>query len=133
MSLRIATAEEMESKYQRVVVSSLQGYALYLHKLPAEQLQAAYPSSKKLISSKKFWKLAKHSSALIRNAWFSVLIALCQNAPALLADEGARAALSVFTNLDETDSTVLPTVWEASLHVLTTVQVSLLAAPAVYQ
>lgn len=119
---KIVTAEEMEAKYQRVVVSSLQGYALYLHKIPAEQLQAVHPTNKKLISSKKFWKLAKHTSALIRNAWFSVLIALCQKAPDLLADEGARAALAVFGNLDETDSTVLPTVWEASLHVLTTVQ-----------
>jgi hypothetical protein len=41
-----------------------------------------------------------------------------------LADEGARAALAVFGSLDETEPTVLPTVWEASLHVLTAVQVS---------
>jgi hypothetical protein len=121
------TAEEAEAKYQRVVVSSLQGYVLYLNKLPAEKLQAAHPSNKKLISSKKFWKLAKHSSALIRNAWFSIIIALCQKAPDILADEGARATLAVFGNLDETDSTVMPTVWDASLHVLSTVQVSLFA------
>jgi hypothetical protein len=42
-----------------------------------------------------------------------------------LADEGARVALAAFGNLDETDPTVLPTVWEASLNVLTTLQVSL--------
>jgi hypothetical protein len=114
----------MEAKYQRVIVSSLQGYALYLHKLPAEQLQAAHEANKKLIASKKFWKFSTYTSALIRNAWFSVLIALCQKAPYLLADEGARAAVAVFGNLDETDPTVLPTVWEASLHVLTTLQVS---------
>jgi hypothetical protein len=97
---------------------------LYLHKLPAEQLQAAHEANKKLIASKKFWNLSKHTSALIRNSWFSVLIALCQKAPDLLADDGARAALAVFGILDETDPTVLPTVWEASLHVLTAVQVS---------
>lgn len=114
----------MDARYQRVVVSSLQGYALYLHKLPPEQLQAAYEANKKLIASKKFWNLSKHTSALIRNAWFSVLIALCQKAPDLLASEGARATLAVFGSLDETDPAVLPTVWEASLHVLTAVQVS---------
>jgi hypothetical protein len=114
----------MEAKYQRVVVSSLQGYALYLHKLPTKQLQAAHKANKKLISSKKFWKLSKHTSSLIRNAWFSVLIALCKKAQDLLIDEGAHAALAVFGNLDETDPAVLPTVWEASLHVLTTIQVS---------
>ena len=122
--LRVVAPEEMEAKYQRIVVSSLQGYVLYLHKLPAEQLQAAHEANKKLIASKKFWHLSKHTSALIRNAWFSVLIALCQKAPDLLADEGARAALAVFGSLDETDPIVLPTVWEASLHVITTVQVS---------
>ena len=122
--LRVVAPEEMEAKYQRIVVSSLQGYVLYLHKLPAEQLQAAYEANKKLIASKKFWNLSKHTSALIRSAWFSVLIAVCQKAPDLLADEGARAAFAVFGSLDETDPIVLPAVWEASLHVLTTVQVS---------
>jgi hypothetical protein len=122
--LRVVTPEEMEAKYQRIVVSSLQGYALYLQKLPAEHLQAAHEANKKLIASKKFWNLSKHTSALIRNAWFSALIALCQKAPDLLVDEGPHAAVAVFGNLDETDPTVLPTVWEALLHVLTTVQVT---------
>jgi len=122
--LRVVAPEDMEAKYQRIVVSSLQGYVLYLHKLPTEQLQSAHEANKKLIATKRFWNLSKHTSALIRNAWFSVLIALCQKAPDLLADEGARAALAVFGSLDETDPTVLPKVWEVSLHVLTTVQVS---------
>lgn len=116
------TAEEMEAKYQRVVISSLQGYALYLQKLPADQLKAAEQANKKFLVSKKFWKLSKHSCALIRNAWFTVIIALCQKAPDLLADEGSRVALAVFSNLDENDPIVLPTVWEASLHVLTTIE-----------
>jgi len=53
-----------------------------------------------------------------------VLVALCQKTPDLLTDEGACAAFAVFGSLDETDPTVLPTVWEASLHVLTAVHVS---------
>ncbi|KAJ9575352.1 hypothetical protein L9F63_025698, partial [Diploptera punctata] len=116
------TAEEMEAKYQRVIISSLHGYALYLQKLPADQLKAANQANKKILASKKFWKFSKHSSALIRNAWFTVIIALCEKAPDLLADDGSRVALAVFNSLDETDPIVLPTVWEASLHVLTTVE-----------
>ena len=98
--LRVVAPEEMEAKYQRIVVSSLQGYVLYLHKLPAEQLQSVHEANKNLMASKKLWNLSKHTSALIRNAWFSVLIAVCQKAPDLLADEGARATLAVFGSLD---------------------------------
>ena len=53
-----------------------------------------------------------------------MLVALCQKTPDLLTDEGACAAFAVFGSLDETDPTVLPTVWKASLHVLTAVHVS---------
>jgi hypothetical protein len=63
--LRVVAPEEMEAKYQRIVVSSLQGYVLYLHKLPAEQLQSAHEANKKLIALKKLWNLSKHMSALI--------------------------------------------------------------------
>ena len=126
------TADEMEAKYQRVLISSLQGYALYLHKLPADQLKAAEQANKKILVSKKFWKLWKHSCALIRNAWFTVVIALCQKAPHFLANEGSRVALAVFGNLDESDPIVLPTVWEASLHVLTTIEVSTAARTLVF-
>ncbi|CAG2060103.1 unnamed protein product, partial [Timema podura] len=105
---KTATEDEMEAKYQRVLVSSLQGYSLYLAKMPQDQLKMVYDINKKLVSSKKFWKYSKHTIPM--------------KAPELLADETAHVCVSVFNNLDEADPTVLPTVWDAALHVLTTVQ-----------
>lgn len=55
----------METKYQRVVVSSLHGYAFYLSKLPEEQLLKAEELNKKLIGNSKFWKFAKHSASIV--------------------------------------------------------------------
>lgn len=119
---KISSAEDMESKYQRVLVSSLQGYALFLQKMPSEHLEAVNDLNKKLVSSKRFWKLASHKAPLVRNAWFSALIAVCQKAPNLLENNGSQVTLAVFGKLDETDPVVLPAVWEAALHVLTVVQ-----------
>lgn len=113
---KILTEEEMVAKFQRVTISSLHGYSLYLTRVPEDQLRNAEEKNKEIVSSSKFWKLAKHEVALVRSAWFSALISICQNAPFLLENESKNVGTTVFGNIDESDPTVLPVVWEAALH-----------------
>jgi hypothetical protein len=61
----------------------------------------------------------------VRAAWFSNLISLCQHAFFLLEDKYKNAVESVFNDLDESDPTVLPVVWEATLHVLVVIKVNI--------
>lgn len=112
------TTEEIESKYIRTVISSLQGYGLYLTRLTSDQLQAAKEFNQKLVSDAKFWKFSKHECPQIRSAWFGALIALCQNAQFLISGEEKRVGQAVFGSLDENDATVLPVIWEAALVAL---------------
>lgn len=119
----MTSAEEANAKYERVIISSLQGYALYLSKLNMEAIEKVAELNEKLVSNNKFWKLAKHKVAPIRSAWFGVLTALCQKAPFLLNKEEMHVSLCVFSNLDESEPTVLPLVWEAALLTITTIKV----------
>ncbi|KAF5294612.1 hypothetical protein FQR65_LT10718 [Abscondita terminalis] len=117
----IISPEDAEAKYQRVLISSLHGYALYLQQLPVEEMEKQADLNSKILSDDKFWKLANHKISGIRGAWFCVISSLCQKSPNFLDNEIARAVNSVFTNLDESDPTVVPPIWEALLSILSTV------------
>lgn len=101
------------------MISSLQGYALYLNKLTPEQLKNAKECNTKIISNKKFWKLVQSKVPMIRAAWFGCITAICQNAPFLLENEEASAISAVFSSLNENEPTVLPSTWEAALLIVT--------------
>lgn len=59
----------------------------------------------------------------IRAAWFKVLTVICQKAEILLEGKEKEVTNIVFTSLDDSDPTVLPHVWEATLMVMSTLQV----------
>lgn len=64
-SYRLLTEEEMVAKFQRVTISSLHGYSLYLTRVPEDQLRNAEEKNKQIVSSSKFWDLAKHEVPLV--------------------------------------------------------------------
>ncbi|XP_041773916.1 E3 ubiquitin-protein ligase listerin [Anopheles merus] len=107
------TPEECENKYQRVLISSLRGYALYLSRIPPENLQKSADKNAELLKSPKFWTYHKHKTAAIRAAWFEVISALLQHAPFLVDQHQAQITTSVFQFLDETDPTVVTHVWSS--------------------
>ncbi|KAG5874665.1 hypothetical protein JTB14_012946 [Gonioctena quinquepunctata] len=116
------SAEEAEAKYERVLISCLQGYCLYLEKVSVEHIENAGTSNNHIVSNGKFWKLAKHKVAHIRTAWFKTLSVICQKAPFLLEGKESHVVGTVFGNLEETDPTVLPCVWEATLLTMSTIK-----------
>ncbi|CAH1407748.1 unnamed protein product [Nezara viridula] len=111
--------DEMEAKYERIIVSSLNGYALYLSKIPEEQIENYKTINQEIVSSSKFWKFSKFKSAPIRSAWFTLLSSLCQNCVFLLENEKKQVANSIIGGIDDYDSAVLSIVWEAALHSFT--------------
>ncbi|CAH0553483.1 unnamed protein product [Brassicogethes aeneus] len=118
ISSKSMSPEEAEAKLERVLISSLQGYYLYLTKVSPEQIKTTLELNSSIVSNPKFWKLAKHKIGAIRAAWFEVLAAICQHAIFLIEEKGSNITNTVFSNLDETDPTVLPYVWECALLVM---------------
>lgn len=82
------SAEDATAKYERIVVSSLLGYRLYLERVTNSPSTLPSPSTiphhTALLTNSRFWLLAKHKSPLVRRAWFGLMGAMCQRAPTLL-------------------------------------------------
>lgn len=73
--------------------------------------------------------IAPHSNLLhavrqVRGAFFQLVSALCEFTPALVVAQAALICPAVLLNIDDTDPAVLLSVWEAVLHVVSTVPVS---------
>ncbi|XP_071378047.1 E3 ubiquitin-protein ligase listerin [Centroberyx affinis] len=113
--------EEREAKFLRMVTSSLLGVKRLLSLLPQADRQALEERLAHLIAPGKFWKYGKHKTPQVRGAFFEVLSALCQYTPGLVQTEAARVCPAVLLSIDDTDPVVLPPLWEAVLHVVSTV------------
>uniref|UniRef100_A0A8C5DMD2 E3 ubiquitin-protein ligase listerin n=1 Tax=Gouania willdenowi TaxID=441366 RepID=A0A8C5DMD2_GOUWI len=115
------TVEERESKYVRLLTSSLLGVKKLLSLLLQDDRAALEERLSHLVSSTRFWKYGKHKSPQVRGAFFEMVCALCEFTPALVQAEAARLCPAVLLSIDDTDPVVLPPVWEAVLHVVSTI------------
>lgn len=115
------TEEEREAKYVRMLTSSLLGVKKLLSLLPQDDRTALETKLTDLLSSGKFWKYTKHKTPQVRGAFFELVCALCELSPALAQAESARLCPAVLLNIDDADPLVLAPVWEAVLHVVSTV------------
>lgn len=61
----------------------------------------------------------------VRGAFFEMVCALCEYTPGLVQAEAARLCPAVLLSIDDTEPAVLPPVWEAVLHIVSTIPVSL--------
>lgn len=61
----------------------------------------------------------------MRGAFFQLVCALCEFTPELVVAQATLLCPAVLLNIDDTDPAVLPSVWEAVLHVVSTVPVSM--------
>ncbi|MBN3302917.1 LTN1 ligase, partial [Amia calva] len=113
--------EEREAKYVRLVTSSLLAVKKLLATLPKQEIDTLTERLKHLISQNKFWKYSKHKTPQIRGAFFEAVATLCEHTPELIQDEASRACSAVLLSMDDTDPLVLPSLWEAVLHILSNV------------
>ncbi|XP_066152599.1 E3 ubiquitin-protein ligase listerin [Euwallacea fornicatus] len=109
--------QEAEARYERVVISCLQGYAMYLKDVPEENIAESIDLNIQIVSNKKFWKLALNKVALIRSSWFQVLSVILQRARHLLTGKETQTFSTILNNLGDQEITVLPNVWECLLLV----------------
>uniref|UniRef100_A0A3P9M3P8 E3 ubiquitin-protein ligase listerin n=1 Tax=Oryzias latipes TaxID=8090 RepID=A0A3P9M3P8_ORYLA len=115
------TAEEREAKYLRMLTSSLLGVRTLLSLLLPSDRAALEGRLASLLSSGKFWKYGKHKSPQVRGAFFEMVCSLCEFTPGLVQAEAGRLCPAVLLSIDDTDPVVLPPVWEAVLHVVSTI------------
>lgn len=121
---KIVSREDAEAKYERVLLTSLKGYTLYVTKVPSEQIRKSLELNAKLISNANFWKLAKYKVVTVKSAFFGVLSAVGQNAPFLFDSDKKTVINVVFANLDANEPTVLPLTWETALLIMSNIEVS---------
>lgn len=122
---KMLSPEDCEAKFERVIISSLHGYSFYLEKIPIDIIEKENALNENIITNGKFWKLSKHKIALIRAAFFGVLVILIQKAPFLLKNQQNLLVSTVISNVDDSEPTVLPRVWEALLLVAINIDVSI--------
>uniref|UniRef100_A0A1Y1KK52 E3 ubiquitin-protein ligase listerin n=1 Tax=Photinus pyralis TaxID=7054 RepID=A0A1Y1KK52_PHOPY len=119
---KITSPEDAEAKYQRVLISSLHGYTLYLQQLCTDEIEKQEELNMKIISDSKFWKFAKNKVLPIKSAWYCVISSICQKSPTFLKKEYAHIVGAVFSDLDESEPIVVQSLWEAILSVLSTIE-----------
>ena len=122
--IRDFTAEEIEAKYQRILISSLHGYSVYLKKVPIQEIEKMIEVHNKIISTNKFWNLIKTDAIPIKTAFFTVLTSMIENADIILQNEKKRTVTSIINSLDETDPVLSSVVWEAMLATINKIKVN---------
>ncbi|XP_061596611.1 E3 ubiquitin-protein ligase listerin [Cololabis saira] len=115
------TEEEREAKYVRMLTSSLLGVKRLLSLLLQSDRAALEERLADLVGAAKFWKFSKHKTPQVRGAFFEMICSLCEFTPGLVQTEAARLCPAVLLSIDDADPFVLPPVWEAVLHVASTI------------
>uniref|UniRef100_A0A7N8YLK9 E3 ubiquitin-protein ligase listerin n=1 Tax=Mastacembelus armatus TaxID=205130 RepID=A0A7N8YLK9_9TELE len=115
------TEEEREAKYVRMLTSSLLGVKKLLSLLLPNDREALEQRLAHLVNSARFWKYSRHKTPQVRGAFFEMVGSLCEFTPGLVQAEAARLCPAVLLSIDDTDPVVLPSVWEAVLHVVSTI------------
>ncbi|XP_044298639.1 E3 ubiquitin-protein ligase listerin [Varanus komodoensis] len=114
--------EEREAKYVRILTCSLLALKKLLCMLPSNENSLLVEKLKPLLSPNKFWKYGKHNTPQVRSAYFELISAFCQHIPETMNAEASRVCPAVLLSIDESDAIVCPALWEAVLHVLTTIE-----------
>ncbi|KAK2823506.1 hypothetical protein Q7C36_020106 [Tachysurus vachellii] len=119
---QIVPEEERQAKYVRVLTSSLLALKKLLNSLSVSDREALSQRLVHIISQGKFWKYSKHNTPQVRGAFFKAVAALCELVPELIQTEAARASSAVLLSINDSDPVVLPPLWEAVLHIISSIQ-----------
>nr|XP_020651892.1 E3 ubiquitin-protein ligase listerin-like isoform X1 [Pogona vitticeps] len=114
--------EEREAKFFRILTCSLLALKKLLCMLPSDENCSLEEKLKPLLAQNKFWKYGEHNTPLVRSAFFELISTFCQHIPKSMSAEASRVCPSVLLSIDDSDAVVCPALWEAVLHVLTTIE-----------
>ncbi|KAK0056651.1 E3 ubiquitin-protein ligase listerin [Biomphalaria pfeifferi] len=111
--------EDMQSKFERVVSSSLLALRKLIMSLPPDTVALSLNEQlTTLLASLAFWKHTKSSVSLIKSATLSLLSAVCQRCCSVSASAISKIAPFVVSNLDSTEPIMLTYTWEATLSMI---------------
>ena len=116
----------MDAKYERIISSSLQAYSFYLKTVTSADIEKTADYHKKLISSNKFWKLAKNEVSAIKIGFFNALTALLSHTNNIVCEEKRKILTTAINGLDESEPTLLIAVWEALLTAINRIEVKII-------
>jgi hypothetical protein len=123
----------MDSKYFRVLSTSVFAYSNFFREISnldgkflkdetRDLISKQESYHKAILGSNQFWKLHNHTSVVVRSAWYTLAGTLCEliQCQSDLFDSKLYGKLSqaLLTRLDETETTLLPLIWSASLHLM---------------
>ncbi|KAH0624881.1 hypothetical protein JD844_032757 [Phrynosoma platyrhinos] len=114
--------EEREAKFFRILTCSLLALKKLLCMLPSNENRSLEEKLKPLLSQNKFWKYGKHNTPQVRSAFFELISAFCLHIPESVNAEASKLCSTVLLSIDDSDAVVCPALWEAVLHVLTTIE-----------
>ncbi|XP_050536904.1 E3 ubiquitin-protein ligase listerin isoform X2 [Daktulosphaira vitifoliae] len=97
----------------RTATSCLYATSTYLNALPKEQIENIECDLKSsFLRNCTFWKLNKHLTPSVRQAWFTLLYSILDKLQYFLQDEYKKVAFAVFDNVDEDNVTVSLMIWK---------------------
>ncbi|XP_050305694.1 E3 ubiquitin-protein ligase listerin [Anthonomus grandis grandis] len=109
------TTEEAEARYERIVISCLQGYTNYLKEVSEDKISESVSIHTQIVTNKKFWKLATSKISLVRLSWFQALSVILQKAIHLLKGKENQTISITLNSLEEIEASILPHIWECIL------------------
>ncbi|KAK3592614.1 hypothetical protein CHS0354_008149 [Potamilus streckersoni] len=115
-------ADEMETKYNRVVTGSFLALRKVLLSIPASQQDSLTDYLKALLENGQFWKHGKSKVNMVKAAMFAFLASLCQTHQELSASYAVQMVPPVFHNIDEKDPVICSSLWEAALSIANHIQ-----------
>ncbi|XP_055373433.1 E3 ubiquitin-protein ligase listerin [Condylostylus longicornis] len=114
-NMKSVTPQEAESKYQRVIISSMKTFSFFIEKTSSKSNLDVDEKCKTLLQHQKFWSFSKNKISKIRSAFFELLSAVLQYAPRLIEANKSQIIQVCFQNLDDLDPLTSPHVWECVL------------------
>lgn len=110
--------DEMVSKYNRVLTSSLLALRKLITSIPANQIEDLKEPLRNLIKDGKFWKHGKATVITIKAAMYTFLAGLCQTMPDVAQEFSKKISPFILNSIDERDPVICPAVWESVLSLV---------------
>ncbi|ESO83676.1 hypothetical protein LOTGIDRAFT_133152, partial [Lottia gigantea] len=109
---------EMDSKYSRVIASSLAGCRKLFTSVAEGKLSSLDSSLTELFENGKFWKHSKSTVPGIKGGFYSFLAVICQRFQELATKYASKITPIVLHNLDISNPVIVAPMWEAILSLV---------------
>lgn len=115
---KLTSSEDMISKYNRILSSSLLALCKLLRALSSKPQSVCEEKITMLLESSKIWNLCKSPVNSVRSSSFLFLAAVCQVVPDIANNYLKKLSPCILLSLDDSDVVACGSVWEAVLSLV---------------